>query len=60
MIPMDSAIYTGTLRHRRFHPKRHEFSYSLFMALVDIDRIPAVMGTVKMVELQPLELGEFP
>ena len=30
------------------------------MALVDIDRIPAVMGTVKMVELQPLELGEFP
>ena len=41
---MDSALYTGTIRHRRFHPARHEFSYSLFMALLDIDRIPEVMA----------------
>ena len=42
MIP-ESAIYTGTLRHRRFRPVPHAFSYSLFMAFLDIDRIPELM-----------------
>ncbi|HTS31282.1 MAG TPA: DUF1365 domain-containing protein [Bryobacteraceae bacterium] len=37
---MDSAFYFGTLRHRRFQPTRHEFTYRLFMAFLDIDRIP--------------------
>jgi hypothetical protein len=37
---MESAFYFGTLRHRRFEPKRHEFRYGLFMAFLDIDRIP--------------------
>jgi len=40
---MESAIYTGTLRHRRFEPARHEFTYPLFMAFLDIDRIPELM-----------------
>src|ERR1017187_4332541 len=37
---MKSVFYFGTLRHRRFQPARHEFSYGLFMAFLDIDRIP--------------------
>lgn len=41
---MESAIYTGALRHRRFEPARHEFTYPLFMAFLDIDRIPELMG----------------
>jgi DUF1365 family protein len=40
---MTSAIYTGTLRHRRFKPVRHEFTYPLFMVFLDIDRIPETM-----------------
>ena len=40
----EPAIYTGTLRHRRFRPRRHEFSYSLFMAMLDVDRIPETMS----------------
>ncbi len=40
---MDSALYSGVLRHRRFAPASHEFSYPLFMAFLDIDRIPEVM-----------------
>src|SRR5262245_36282723 len=40
---MNSAIYRGLLRHRRFFPKRHEFTYPVFMAYLDIDRIPALM-----------------
>lgn len=42
MIP-EPGLYTGTLRHRRFRPRGHEFTYSLFMAWLDIDRIPALM-----------------
>ena len=38
------ALYTGTLRHRRFRPRKHEFTYRLFMAWLDIDRIPELMA----------------
>jgi uncharacterized protein len=37
---MESAICFGTIRHRRFEPRRHDFSYPLFMVLADIDRVP--------------------
>ncbi|HTU58668.1 MAG TPA: DUF1365 domain-containing protein, partial [Polyangiales bacterium] len=33
---MHSALYTGSLRHRRFAPRRHEFSYKLFMVYIDL------------------------
>lgn len=36
---MDSAIYFGKVRHRRFRPVPHQFSYGVFMAFLDIDRI---------------------
>lgn len=38
------ALYAGRLRHRRFHPRDHAFSYSIFMALLDIDRIAETMA----------------
>lgn len=40
---LEPAFYFGTLRHRRFAPRRHEFTYDLFMAMLDIDRIPELM-----------------
>lgn len=40
---MESAIYSGSLRHRRFFPARHEFAYSIFMVYLDIDRLPELM-----------------
>ncbi len=43
MIP-EPGLYTGTLRHRRFRPRRHDFTYTLFMAWLDIDRIPELMA----------------
>jgi uncharacterized protein len=33
---MHSALYTGRLRHRRFTPRGHRFSYRLFMMYVDL------------------------
>lgn len=38
-----AAIYVGTLRHRRFSPVLHGFSYPLFMVMLDVDRIDEQM-----------------
>ncbi len=40
---MESSIYVGTIRHRRFLPVHHEFTYPLFMVFLDIDRLPELM-----------------
>jgi DUF1365 family protein len=41
---MEPAIYTGTLRHRRFQPVHHEFTYPLFLAFLDVDRVASLMN----------------
>jgi DUF1365 family protein len=40
---IESGLFVGTLRHRRFTPVAHAFRYPLFMALLDIDRVPELM-----------------
>jgi len=45
---MESGLYFGTLRHRRFHPKPHDFAYPLFMAYLEIDKIPELMQRSKL------------
>lgn len=39
---MESAIYEGTVRHRRSKPVRHEFRSALFMMYLDLDELPTV------------------
>ena len=55
---IDSGLFVGTLRHRRFTPVPHAFTYPLFMALLDIDRVPQ-FARVAVDEPQPLELGSL-
>ena len=40
---IDSGLFVGSLRHRRFTPVAHAFTYPVFMALLDIDRLPELM-----------------
>jgi DUF1365 family protein len=40
---IESGIFVGTLRHRRFSPVSHVFTYPVFMVLLDIDRIAELM-----------------
>ena len=35
-----SCLYTGTIRHARFLPRRNVFSYRLFMLWLDLDELP--------------------
>ncbi|WKE63941.1 DUF1365 domain-containing protein [Gallaecimonas kandeliae] len=41
---MTSALYVGSVRHRRHQPKRHQFSYPFFMWYLDLDALPASLG----------------
>jgi uncharacterized protein len=40
---MESALYVGKLRHRRFSPRPHAFAYPVYMAFLDIEQLPELM-----------------
>ncbi|MDQ6619434.1 MAG: DUF1365 domain-containing protein [Pseudomonadota bacterium] len=39
---MRSAIYHGSLRHRRFAPREHSFTYGLFLVYLDLAELDTV------------------
>jgi uncharacterized protein len=39
-----SALYDGTVRHRRFAVRRHELRHRITMAYVDLDELPRLLG----------------
>ncbi|MBB1201810.1 DUF1365 domain-containing protein [Enterobacteriaceae bacterium 89] len=39
---MNSCLYLGNLRHRRFSPRQHQFCYHIFMAWLDLDELDAL------------------
>ena len=41
---MNSAIYSGWVRHRRYSPKRNEFNYKLFLLALDLDELDEGMS----------------
>ena len=41
-----SRIYRGTLRHRRFLPRHHAFTYRVWMAWLDLDELPELFDGV--------------
>jgi DUF1365 family protein len=43
-VGLNSAIYEGSVRHRRSGSVRREFSYRIFMAYLDLEEIPEVMS----------------
>lgn len=38
-----SAVYEGTVRHRRFEPVDHSFRYRLFLMYLDLGELPGVL-----------------
>ncbi len=39
---MESCIYHGLVRHRRFEPVFHQFEYPMFMMYLDLEELPLV------------------
>jgi len=44
---IQSAIYQGTVFHRRFVPKAHAFSYKIFLMWINLDEVEQLAATVK-------------
>jgi len=42
-LPLASAVYEGTIRHRRFEPVEHSFRYRLFLMYLDLGELPGVL-----------------
>jgi len=42
-LPPASAVYEGTIRHRRFEPVDHAFRYRLFLMYLDLGELPGVL-----------------
>jgi uncharacterized protein len=40
----NSAIYEGTIRHRRFAEREHSFEHTIAMAYLDLDELPGLLG----------------
>ena len=39
-----SAIYDGTIRHRRYADRHNEFEHGIALAYVDLDELPSLLG----------------
>ena len=55
----EPGIYTGNLRHRRFGPRPHQFNYRVFLALLDIDRIPELMRVSRFASYNRFNWASF-
>ncbi|TDO95852.1 DUF1365 domain-containing protein [Marinomonas balearica] len=44
LTDLNSGIYVGHVRHRRYTPKGHSFSYQVFMMLIDLDETESVFS----------------
>ena len=40
-----SAIYKGSVIHRRYEPVRHQFSYNVFMVFLDLDELSTLFDS---------------
>jgi len=56
---MESALYCGRVRHRRFEPKEHEFSYPLFMFWLDLDELDEVFSKTRLWSLKKWSFVRF-
>jgi uncharacterized protein len=58
-VPKHSAIYQGTVRHRRFTPRTHAFRYRVFMMYFDLDELDDVLEMSPWWSVKPWSLARF-
>jgi uncharacterized protein len=56
---LHSAIYTGTVRHRRYRPKSHDFTYDVFMVYLDLQEVDQVFAQSRWWSQERFALAEF-
>ena len=56
---MNSAVYEGTVRHRRFEPVKNEFRYSLYMMYLDLNELSEVFSGCTFWSVDHFNLAYF-
>lgn len=56
---LESAIYQGFVRHRRFKPARHEFRYPLFMVFIRLDELTRLEKSLLLFGTRPWHWARF-
>ncbi|WP_438970464.1 DUF1365 domain-containing protein [Methylophaga sp.] len=56
---LESALYKGHVHHKRIRPHRHQFSYTLSMVMLDIDRLTDTFKQSRWWSLERLNLISF-
>jgi len=56
---MKSRIYEGVVRHRRYGPRSHQFSYRVAMPWLCLDEIPALFDASRLWSAHGRAPGEF-
>ncbi|MEQ1543723.1 DUF1365 domain-containing protein [Methyloglobulus sp.] len=59
MKTLDSRLYVGWIRHRRFLPKLHDFKYPIFMSWLALDEIELVTAKSRVWSLERFNLVSF-
>jgi uncharacterized protein len=54
-----SAVYEGTIRHRRFEPIEHSFRYPLFLMYLDLSELPDVLDPYPLFSARRRALARF-
>jgi len=54
-----SALYVGTVRHRRLGGPRHEFTYRVWHALIDLDELPQLAARTRWFSHNRFNLTSF-
>jgi DUF1365 family protein len=56
---LNSAIYTGWVRHRRYAPRKHSLRYRVFMMLLDLDELDRVFAGTSLWSTKSWALARF-
>lgn len=56
---MNSCLYECTVFHRRFAPKAHEFRYRLFYVLIDLEELPLLRRSLRLLGINRPGLYSF-
>ncbi|MFI3222631.1 MAG: DUF1365 family protein, partial [Methylococcaceae bacterium] len=59
MSALNSRLYQGWIRHRRYLPKKHSFKYPLFMSWLDLAELTEVMAISPYWSLNRFNLVSF-
>ncbi|HEX4504629.1 MAG TPA: DUF1365 family protein [Alphaproteobacteria bacterium] len=58
-MSLASAIYSGTVAHRRLRPRQHSLKYRAFWMLLDLDELPALDRSFKRFSYNRFNLFSF-